>query len=235
MITNVTLLGTSASADGAQHDAFGIDHELDDPWRSFSRGMALSQRIECEIGNGFSLLVNLAEAPKSFENRERYRRFLEAQFVMHSSVRALYDDPLVRRQFPQLTATDSIAQIVLDLADLGINQPYWSGGIRCLPSGFMNRLGWFYIAETLIRAFANWSRFAREFQLSENFGARHLAPRVDRAYRWLLLTEAFDDLCLSEVDEERIFAGARSAIRLLTKLMRDAHVSRHLNQVELVQ
>jgi heme oxygenase len=63
---------------------------------------------------------------------------------------------------------------------------------------------------------------ASDLELTENLAGYYAHPLEENSCRWLLLTETLDNLSLSEVEEDRIFAGARSAIRLFAKLIRHA-------------
>ncbi|OYZ86799.1 MAG: hypothetical protein B7Y00_05950, partial [Sphingomonadales bacterium 17-56-6] len=184
--------------------------------------MKLSERIEDEVGNTPSAFAKLVEAHCLFESRESYQRLLAAQLVMLSSVRPLYHDPLIQRQFPQLTSTDNLVQIILDLAGLGLKRADKLAAVDCLPYGFVSRLGWLYISEWLTQMAPSWWELARELELTENVAGYDAQPLTENPYRWLLLKETLDNLSLSEVEEDRIFAGARSAIRLFAKLIRHA-------------
>jgi heme oxygenase len=184
--------------------------------------MKLSERIEDEVGNTHSAFAKLVEAHRLFQNRESYQRLLAAQLVMLSSVRPLYHDPLIQRQFPQLTSTDNLVQIILDLAGLGLKRAHELDAVDCLPYGFVSRLGWLYISEWLTQMAPSWWELARELELTENVVGYDAQPLTENPYRWLLLKETLDNLSLSEVEEDRIFAGARSAIRLFAKLIRHA-------------
>lgn len=232
MISNITQLENSARVYTARQDARCVDRDWDDEWLSSSKHTTLSNRIDDEISRAFSVIVSSLGLSKSLEERERYGRFLQAQFAMHSSVRSLYDDPILRGQFPQLVDSDSVAQIRLALADIGMREPSWPSLSKGLPSGHINRLGWLYIAQSLVPSGALWLRLASELQLSETVNIRHWS---ERSKRWSLLAAVFDDLCLSEIEEERIFAGARSAIGRFAKLINRAFDPRIQQRVGLIQ
>lgn len=204
----------------ARYDVRGIDHSFNSSGYSFAPRKALSERIEDIVGNAQWQFTTLTERHKLFESRQRYIGFLEAQLVMHSAVLPLYEDPLLQRQFPQHTTTNTVAEIGLDLINLGQKKNDDLVALKCLPQGFINRLGWLYSSELLASMFATWRKIASERSFAENFEISHFAPRVDNSYRWFLLIETIDRLLLSEVEEERIFAGARSALSLFEKQVR---------------
>lgn len=231
MIVSPSLSGASARVHAIRRDALGTDYLLENSWCSASLPMNLSERIEDEVGNVPLVFSKLVESHRLFKSSESYQRLLAAQLVMLASVRPLYDDPLIQRQFPQLTRADNLVQIILDLARLGLRRADKLAAVDCLPHGFINRLGWFYISESLTQIVPSWWEMARELEVSESVTKYHALGRAENSYRWLRLTETLDNLSLSEVEEDRIFAGARSAINLFAKLIRDASDLRHQHRV----
>ena len=235
MIVSPSLSRASAGIHAIRRDVLGADYSLENSWCSASLRMKLSERIEDEVGNTHSAFAKLVEAHRLFQNRESYQRLLAAQLVMLSSVRPLYHDPLIQRQFPQLTSTDNLVQIILDLAGLGLKRAHELDAVDCLPYGFVSRLGWLYISEWLTQMAPSWWELARELELTENVVGYDAQPLTENPYRWLLLKETLDNLSLSEVEEDRIFAGARSAIRLFAKLIRHASNLPRQRRMELRQ
>jgi len=222
MIVSPSLSGASARTHAIRRDVLGADYSLENSWYSASLRMKLSERIEDEVGSAPLAFAKLVESHRLFESPESYQHLLAAQLVMISSVRPLYHDPMIQRQFPQLTSTDNLVQIILDLAGLGLKRAHELDAVDCLPHGFINRLGWLYISECLTQMAPSWWELARELELTENVAGSDAQPLTENPYRWLLFKETLDNLSLSEVEEDRIFAGARSAIRLFAKLIRHA-------------
>jgi heme oxygenase len=221
MIVSPSLPGTAARTHAIRRDVLGADYSLENSGCSASFRMKLSERIEHEVGNVLSVFAKLVESHRLFKSSESYQRLLAAQLVMLASVRPLYHDPLIQRQFPKLTGTDSIVQIIFDFAHVGLKRVDKLAAVDCLPHGFINRLGWLYISESLTHLVPSWWELARELGLTENVAGDHAQPPTENSYRWLLLIETLDNLSLSEVEEDRIFAGARSAISLFAKLIKD--------------
>jgi len=215
-----SLSESSAQGYAARYEVRDIDRALNRSWPSPSLLTTLSERIEEEVGNVPSLLAKVAEKHKTFESPQRYARFLEAQLVMHSALVPLYDDPLLQRQFPQHTATNIITEIGFDLINLGRKENDNRAARKWLPQGFMNRLGWFYCSELLASMFATWREIATERGFTDNFVVSHFGRRADNSFRWPLLIETTDRLLLSEVEEDRIFAGARAAMVLFERQVR---------------
>lgn len=222
MIVSPLLPGTAARTHAIRRDVLGADYSSENSWCSASFRMRLSERIEDEVGSAPSAFAKLVESRRLFESRESYQRLLTAQLVMLSSVRPLYHDPLIQRQFPQLTSTDNLVQIILDLAGPGLKRADNLAAVDCLPYGFINRLGWLYISECLTQIVPSWWELAGELELTENVAGYHAQRLTENSYRWLPFKETLDILSLSEVEEDRIFAGARAAIRLFAKLTRHA-------------
>ncbi len=216
------LSGTSARIQAIRRDVHGTDYSFENSCYSARLRMQLSERIEDEVGNVPLVFAKLVESNRLFKSPESYQCLLAAQLVMFSSVRPLYDDPLIQRQFPQLTRSVNLVQNILDLACLGLMRADKPAAVDCLPHGFINRIGWLYISESLALAVPSWWEMARDAELTESVSDYRVSPRAENSDQLLLLTERLDNLSLSEVEEERIFAGARSAISLFGKLIRDS-------------
>lgn len=231
MIVSPSLSGASARIHALRRDVLGADYSVENSWHPAPLHMKLSERIEVEVGNVLLVFAQLVESHRLFTSRESYQRLLAVQLVMLSSVRPLYDDPLIQRQFPQLARADNLVQIIVDHAGLGLRRADKLATVDCLPHGFINRLGWFYISESLTQIVPSWWEMAVELELTESVSDYHVPPRADNSYRWQLLTETLDNLSLSDVEEDRIFAGARSAISFFAKLIRDASERRFQNSV----
>lgn len=191
-------------------------------WDTHSSHLKLSQRLREEIGHSLSDLFLLIEKQKTFQHLDNYKGFLTAKLAICTFVQPLYEDAVIRFQLRGINPTNRVDEIRLDMADLEISNNSSSVALKCLPYGNINRLGWLYVVENLDRQSANWRRSVHHIGLNKDYGARHLAKGNGCATRWLSITKMFDNLRVSEVEEERIFAGARSASSLVAKTFSSA-------------
>jgi heme oxygenase len=152
---------------------------------------------------------------KPFESRERYALFVKVQHQFHREIDALYADPTLDKLLPDLAGRRRFDLIEQDLADLGATAvtpkapPVFTEGADAdLPTA----LGWLYVAEGSNLGAAFLLKEARKLDLSESFGARHLAASPEgRGLHWKTFTAALDGVRLTGPEEERVVAGARAA------------------------
>lgn len=161
-----------------------------------------------------------------FASREHYARFALTQFLLHRDVQALFDDPALNTQLPQLAQRSRLALAEQDLRDLGValpaplEAPVFAAGV--VPDA-ATALGWLYTVEGSNLGAAFLLKRAATLGLSGEHGARHLAPHPDgRAAHWRSFIEQFDELVLPPEDEARAAAGADAAFARALH-----HVQRH--------
>lgn len=209
--------------------AFISTHSHDDQWEINASYLKLSQRIDGQIGDDLSEMVSLIEKYNAFQQREQYRCFLRAQLAIHAFVEPLYADPVIQPQLPWRTSSNRVEQIRLDMSDLEMLHTDRLADSRCLPNGYINRLGWLYVAECWNRQDTRWLSLVKQLQLHALKGARHLGEHSDHVNRWFMFTSMYDNLRISEVEEDRLFAGTRSAISFLSnRVSRAFNVDLHL-------
>ena len=142
---------------------------------------------------------------KPFESRERYTLFVKVQHQFHREIDALYADPALDKLLPDLAGRRRFDLIEQDLADLGATAVapkappvFASGSDADLPTA----LGWLYVAEGSNLGAAFLLKEARKLDLSETFGARHLAASPEgRGLHWKTFTAALDGIRLNGPEE----------------------------------
>ena len=148
----------------------------------------------------------------SFTSVEGYGRFAQVQYLFHRDIQALYDDARLQALLPGLTDRRRMAVIARDLADLGLpladSTPVFTPTAIDVPTA----LGWLYVAEGSNLGAALLRKEAAKLGLSDEHGARHLAPAADGpAAHWRTFTAALDAAMLTPAEEERVMQGARAA------------------------
>ena len=152
-------------------------------------------------------------AADPFASRARYGRFLLVQHAFHRDVDDLYAATELGKLLPDLADRRRLALIERDLADLGLAPPVAEVAPVCghdtdLPTA----LGWLYVAEGSNLGAAFLLKAAAALELSESFGARHLAAAPQgRGLAWRTFTAALDAVALSPDQEMAVDAGAVAA------------------------
>ena len=153
-------------------------------------------------------------AAASFDNLDGYARFVEVQYLFHRDIAALYEDAALQALLPNLEARRRLGLIVADLADLdrdppaGSEAPVFTPGRIDMPSA----LGWLYVAEGSNMGAALLRKEVSKIGLSDDHGARHLAPAPEGpAAYWRAFTAGLDAVELSPGEEARAVAGANAA------------------------
>lgn len=153
----------------------------------------------------------MAAAP--FANRERYALFVQVQHQFHRDIDALYDNAVLDALLPDLQGRRRLPLIVNDLQDLGQDAPVSDappvfGGKIDIPTA----LGWLYVAEGSNLGAAFLLKEAAKLDLTESFGARHLAAAPEgRGLHWRTFTAALDASQLTDDEEQRVIAGGTAA------------------------
>jgi heme oxygenase (biliverdin-IX-beta and delta-forming) len=163
---------------------------------------------------------------KAFESLARYGLFVQVQHQFHREIDALYSNQVLDKLLPDLSGRRRFDLIERDLADLRVTVP----SLDALPAfassteaDVPTALGWLYVAEGSNLGAAFLLKEVRKLGLSETFGARHLAGAPEgRGLHWKTFTVALDGASLTDPEEERVIAGARTAF---------ARVQRSVNEV----
>lgn len=184
-----------------------IDNIVSEPtgrWRRLKEATAeRHERLDRRI---------MAAAP--FSSRDRYGLFLKVQHAFHRDIRALYDRAPLQAIFADLAQRRRLEAVTQDLADLGLDVSGLDGAasVSLEDADVPTAVGWLYVAEGSNLGAAFLLKAAARLDLSESFGARHLAAAPEgRAVSWRNFTTALDALTLNEAEEEQLFAGAREA------------------------
>ncbi|MGE8943671.1 biliverdin-producing heme oxygenase [Leptospira interrogans] len=161
----------------------------------------------------------MAAAP--FASRDRYALFVQVQHQFHRDIDALYENAELDALLPDLAGRRRLPLIVNDLQDLGRDVPVPDvspvfGGKIDIPTA----LGWLYVAEGSNLGAAFLLKEAAKLDLSESFGARHLAGAPEgRGLHWRTFTAALDASQLSDDEEQRVIAGGTAAFVRVRELV----------------
>lgn len=150
----------------------------------------------------------------SFASIDRYKRFLAIQYLFHRDVAALYAEPQLLAAFPDLAQRCRLPLVMADMEDLGVAAP--DAGSPAFATGapldLGTAVGWLYVAEGSNMGAAVLRKEAQKLGLTDDVGARHLAPAPEGpAPHWRAFTAALDAVELSEDEEKRAREGALEA------------------------
>lgn len=160
----------------------------------------------------------------SFATIEGYRRFAEVQYHLHRTVAPLYVDTRLQALLPGLEGRQRLALIIADLHDVG---EVASAAVDATgpDSDVATGLGWLYVVEGSNMGAALLRKAAAKIGLSDNHGARHLAPAAEGpAAHWRAFTAALDAVVLTSQEDARVVAGANAAFAYVQALV-DARLS----------
>lgn len=159
-------------------------------------------------------LDNSIMSMATFASLEGYVPFLKVQYLFHLAVDPLYREEGLKALLPDLLARRRLPLAAADLADLAIDRPeagppVFAPGARVdVPTA----LGWCYVAEGSTMGAALLRKEAAKLGLSDDFGARHLAPAPEGpAPHWRAFVAALDAVELDAEEEDRVTQGAVAA------------------------
>lgn len=173
-----------------------------------------SKRLKASTNTTHDRLDKHIMASDPFANRANYAKFLEVQYMFNRDIDALYADERLQALLPGLADRRSTGLIETDLADLGMGTPQTTE-LPAIAEDAVNipeALGWLYVSEGSNLGAALLRKEAAKLGLSDDHGARHLAPGAGGpAAHWRLFTAALDAIELTDEEEERAIAGAKAA------------------------
>ncbi|HQS10224.1 MAG TPA: biliverdin-producing heme oxygenase [Xanthobacteraceae bacterium] len=150
-----------------------------------------------------------------FASRQNYARFLRFQYRLHRRVAPLYAAPAYQALLPDLASRERLSRVESDLLDLGLARPEIARPDLAEPAALLplpEALGWLYVVEGSNMGAAFLLKAAIKLDLSERFGARHLAAHPEgRGLNWRRFTEALDAIALTAEEDRRAQAATISA------------------------
>lgn len=152
-----------------------------------------------------------------FSNRERYSLFARSQLRLHKATSKWFLDEQLNAWLPELEQRNRMSAVLQDCEDLGVSQGKIANDMQAADQVKIidpyTALGWVYTVEGSNLGAAFLLKMAvAQLDLSENFGARHLAGHDDgRGVHWKRFREKIDELPLTEKQRELAAQGALSA------------------------
>ena len=192
---------------------------------SAQRPSLRSQRLNQITNEPHQKLDALVKAHKPFDEVASFARFVVAQYLFQSELKALYTDPALQEIVPDLPERCRAEQARADLADLNTEVPAPVAGAVTSPSK-AEALGWIFVSEGSKLGAAFLIKRAVGLGLSDTFGARHLGePAGGRAEGWKSFIRTLDGLDLSAEEEADLDKGAVAAFERFTVLLEHAYAA----------
>ena len=192
---------------------------------SASRPALRSQRLNQITNEPHQKLDALVKAHKPFDDVASFARFVVAQYLFQSELKALYTDPALKEIVPDLPERCRAEQAKADLADLNTEVPAPVAGAVNAPSK-AEALGWIFVSEGSKLGAAFLIKRAVGLGLSDSFGARHLGePAGGRAEGWKSFIRTLDGLELTAEEEADLDKGAVAAFERFTVLLEHAYAA----------
>ena len=192
---------------------------------SAARPALRSQRLNQITNEPHQKLDALVKAHKPFEEVANFARFVVAQYLFQSELKALYTDPALKEIVPDLPERCRAEQAKADLADLNTEVPAPVAGAVNSPSK-AEALGWIFVSEGSKLGAAFLIKRAVGLGLSDTFGARHLGePAGGRAEGWKSFIKTLDGLELTAEEEADLDKGAVAAFERFTVLLEHAYAA----------
>ena len=192
---------------------------------SASRPALRSQRLNHITNEPHQKLDALVKAHKPFDDVASFARFVVAQYLFQSELKALYTDPALKEIVPDLPERCRAEQAKADLADLNTEVPAPVAGAVNSPSK-AEALGWIFVSEGSKLGAAFLIKRAVGLGLSDSFGARHLGePAGGRAEGWKSFIRTLDGLELTAEEEADLDKGAVAAFERFTVLLEHAYAA----------
>ncbi|TPG90015.1 biliverdin-producing heme oxygenase [Pseudomonas caspiana] len=182
-----------------------------------------SHRINQVAHSPHTKLNALIKTHEPFKNRANFARFAVAQYLFHSEMLPLYNDPELTAIIPDLPTRCRAQAAKSDLADLETEMP------QPVPDAIKNltkaeALGWLFVSEGSKFGAAIMIKYAVALGLSETFGARHLAdPGNSCAQDWNHFIRTLDELEFNVEAEAEVDKGVVDAFNRFVLLLDQAY------------
>lgn len=182
-----------------------------------------SQRLNQITHAPHEQLDKAVKANAPFDSLASYTRFLSAQYLFQTELKALYTHPLLIELIADLPDRCRAEQAKADLLDLQVAFPGPVPGAVDEP-GLAEALGWLFVSEGSKLGAAFLIKRAVALELSDTFGARHLGEPVGgRADGWKRFIRIIDDLPFNAEQEREIDRGAVAAFERFNVLLQHVY------------
>lgn len=165
---------------------------------------------------------NLVMSMQPFASHDNYRKFLQAQYEFHSTVNPIYHDDKLASHIEGLAGLSRLDRVKSDMKDLEVT-PYGKDvEVPTFTDG--EAIGWLYCVEGSNVGAAILYKEAGKIDLTDEFGASHLASHEDgRMPHWRATKAQIDALPLSDEQQQQAMKGADDAFAYFKRVIRKVY------------
>lgn len=165
---------------------------------------------------------HLVMSMQPFASHDNYRKFLQAQYEFHSTVNPIYHDEKLASHIEGLAELARLDRVKSDMKDLEV-LPYGKD-VETPVFTDSEAIGWFYCVEGSNVGAAILYKEAGKIDLTDEFGASHLASHPDgRMPHWRATKAKIDALPLSDHDKQSAMKGADDAFAYFKRVIRKVY------------
>lgn len=165
---------------------------------------------------------SLVMSMQPFASHDNYRKFLQAQYEFHSTVNPIYHNPALAQNFDGLGELARLDRVKSDMKDLAV-EPFGKD-VETPAFTDTEAIGWLYCVEGSNVGAAILYKEAGKIDLTDDFGAAHLAAHADgRMPHWREVKGKIDALPLSDADRQSAMKGADDAFAYFKRVIRKVY------------
>lgn len=192
--------------------------------KSKTKVKSRTQMIESFTDAQHQELHKLVAAANPFATRDNFAIWVSVQYKFQQKISDLYRNPTLKETLPNLEDRSRLSAAASDLKDLGKNVPE-EAILNSEDLSTAQVLGWLFVSEgSTLGAAILRKKAAEELDLSDEFGARHLAASPEgRGKHWKAFTALINELPMSEEDERQMREAAQAAFTYFAVQLQTAY------------
>lgn len=165
---------------------------------------------------------NLVMNMQPFASHDNYRKFLQAQYEFHSTVNPIYHNEKLASQIDGLAELARLDRIKSDMKDLEATP--FDKDVETPTFTDSEAIGWLYCVEGSNVGAAILYKEAGKINLTDEFGASHLAAHESgRMPHWRAVKAKIDALPVSDDERAAAMKGADDAFTYFKQVVRQIY------------
>ena len=183
-----------------------------------------TKKIEEFTDSQHQELHKLVAAGNPFAARENFAIWVSVQYKFQQKISDLYRNPTLKEKLPDLEDRSRLPAAASDLKDLGKDVPEETI-LNSEDLSTAQVLGWLFVSEgSTLGAAVLRKKAAAELELSDEFGASHLAASPEgRGKHWKAFTALINELPMSEEEEHQMREAAHAAFSYFAEQLQEAY------------
>lgn len=179
----------------------------------------LTEALKAHSRTTHDAVDNLVMSMAPFASHDNYKKFLQAQYEFHNTVNPIYHDEKLASQIDGLGALSRLDRVKSDMKDLEV-EPFGKD-VETPTFTDSEAIGWLYCVEGSNVGAAILYKEAGKIDLTDEFGASHLAAHPDgRMPHWRDVKAKIDALSLTDEQKQAAIKGADDAFAYFKRVIR---------------